>query len=81
MPVHDWTRVVEIVPAANKDRKDHLNEPLNKLEDALSHGIHVLVVDLFPPGKRDPLGLHGVLWNRLGVVTGQTFVIDGGATA
>ena len=63
---HRIVALLEIVSAANKDRKEHLDEFLNKLEDALSHGIHVLVVDLFPPGKRDPRGVHGALWKRLG---------------
>ena len=33
--------------------------------DALDVGVHVLVVDLFPPGPRDPYGMHGVIRQRL----------------
>ena len=29
-------------------------------------GIHVLVVDLFPPTPRDPQGIHGVIWDEIG---------------
>ena len=58
--------LVEIVSPANKDRQDHVDELLNKLEEAVLHGIHLLVVDLFPPGKRDPVGLHSALLARLG---------------
>src|SRR5205823_6482983 len=47
-------------------RQGHLHELLNKMEDALAHGIHLLVVDLFPPGRYDPRGLHGALLERLG---------------
>lgn len=58
--------ILEIVSPANKDRREHVTEFLDKLEDALAHGIHVLLVDLFPPGKHDPNGMHGALWDRLG---------------
>jgi hypothetical protein len=32
----------------------------------LRSGIHVLLVDLHPPGKRDPEGLHAVIWDCMG---------------
>lgn len=63
---HRIVALLEIVSSANKDRKAHIAELLNKMEDALSHGIHLLVIDLFPPGKHDPLGLHAAFWERLG---------------
>ena len=28
--------------------------------------MHLFVVDLFPPGRHDPQGMHGALWDRLG---------------
>ncbi|MFO0968337.1 MAG: DUF4058 family protein [Gemmataceae bacterium] len=63
---HRLIAVVEIVSPANKDRHDHVREFLDKIEDLLAHGIHILLVDLFPPGSHDPLGLHAALWDRLG---------------
>jgi hypothetical protein len=63
---HRIVALLEIVSSANKDRKKHVDELLNKLEDALTHGIHLVVVDLFPPGKHDRLGLHAALMKRLG---------------
>jgi hypothetical protein len=63
---HRMVALVEIVSPANKDREQHVVEFLDKLEDALSHGIHVLLVDLFPPGKYDRDGLHCALLKRLG---------------
>jgi hypothetical protein len=63
---HRLVAILEIISSANKDRPEHIEELLNKIEDALVHGIHVLAVDLFPPGKNDPHGLHGALWGRLG---------------
>jgi len=58
--------LLEILSPANKDRREHVSEFLNKAEDALAHGIHLLLVDLFPAGKHDPHGMHGALWDRLG---------------
>ncbi len=63
---HRIVALLEIVSPANKDRKDHVAELVDKMEDAVSHGIHLLVIDLFPPGKHDPLGLHGAFWQRMG---------------
>jgi hypothetical protein len=28
-------------------------------------GIHLLIVDLFPPGPRDPQGIHRAIWDEL----------------
>jgi hypothetical protein len=58
--------LLEVVSPANKDRRAHVQEFLDKLEDALAHGIHVLLVDLLPARKYDPHGMHGALWDRLG---------------
>jgi hypothetical protein len=31
----------------------------------LASGIHLLVVDLLPPGARDPQGIHGAIWQEV----------------
>jgi hypothetical protein len=56
--------LVEIVSPANKDRRSHVEEFIDKAEIALLHGINLLLVDLFPPGAHDPHGMHGELWER-----------------
>lgn len=63
---HRIVALLEIVSPANKDRPEHVEQFLNKLEEAITHGIHVLLVELFPAGKHDPVGLHGALLQRLG---------------
>ena len=63
---HRLVAVIEIVSRANKDRQEHVNDLLDKIEDLLAHGVHVLLIDLFPPGSQDPQGLHAALWDRLG---------------
>lgn len=61
---HRVVALIEIVSPANKDRKAHVTAFVNKLVSALELGIHVLLIDLFPPGKHDPDGMHGALWDR-----------------
>ncbi len=56
--------VIEIVSPGNKDTKRALREFVDKTVDFLRAGIHVLVVDLFPPTPRDPFGIHKVIWDE-----------------
>ncbi len=30
----------------------------------IAQGIHLLVIDLFPPSKRDPQGIHRAIWDE-----------------
>jgi len=62
---HRLIAILEIVSPGNKDRAEHLNQFINKLLAALKAGVHVLVVDLFPPGRLDPRGIHGAALARL----------------
>jgi hypothetical protein len=57
--------VIEIVSPGNKSSRDALRAFVEKLTDLLRQNIHLLVIDLFPPGKRDPQGIHKVLWDEL----------------
>jgi hypothetical protein len=34
--------------------------------DILSQGIHLVIVDLFPPTPRDPQGIHKAIWDAFG---------------
>jgi hypothetical protein len=62
---HRLVALLEIVSSANKDRARHVEEFTAKAVDALDVGVHVLVVDLFPPGPNDPQGMHGAIRQRL----------------
>jgi hypothetical protein len=62
---HRLVALVEIVSPANKDRPAHVEEFTDKVLSALNAGVHVLLVDLFPPGPRDPDGLCGILLRQL----------------
>ncbi len=38
---------------------------VRKTADLLWQGIHLLVVDLFPPSERDPQGIHAAIWDEV----------------
>jgi hypothetical protein len=57
--------VIEIVSPGNKSSRDALRAFVEKLTDLLRQNIHLLVVDLFPPGPRDPQGIHKYIWDEL----------------
>ena len=56
--------VIEIVSPGNKDRKAALREFVTKSVEMIDAGIHLLVVDLFPPSPRDPFGIHKAIWDE-----------------
>ena len=58
--------VIEIVSPGNKDTRAALRDFVEKTVQFLREGIHVLVVDLFPPTPRDPQGIHKVIWDEIG---------------
>jgi hypothetical protein len=57
--------VIEIVSPGNKDSRHAIRDFSRKAAAFLQAGVHLLVVDLFPPGRRDPQGIHKVIWDRL----------------
>jgi hypothetical protein len=61
---HRLVAMVEIVSPANKDRPESVDEFVAKTVEALDLGVHVLLLDLLPPGRHDPRGLHGAVWNQ-----------------
>ena len=62
---HRLVALIEIVSPANKDRPSHVEDFAAKAVSALEVGVHLLLVDLFPPGAYDPSGMHGVILQRL----------------
>jgi hypothetical protein len=54
--------IVEIVSPGNKSSEDALRSFTSKAAEFLEYGVHVLVVDLFPPSVRDPQGIHRAIW-------------------
>ena len=60
---HQVIALIEIVSPANKDRRGHVREFAEKVVRSLESGIHVLLLDVLPPGPYDPQGLHGAIWS------------------
>jgi hypothetical protein len=56
--------VIEIVSPGNKASRSEFRSFVDKSADLIGHGIHLLVIDLFPPGKRDPQGIHKAIWDE-----------------
>lgn len=50
--------IIEIVSPGNKESRHAIRSFVEKTADILSQGIHLVVVDLFPPTPRDPQGIH-----------------------
>lgn len=62
---HRLIALLEVVSPANKDRPRSVEGFIDKVESMLRVGVHVTVVDLFPPGLHDPQGMHGAIQLRL----------------
>jgi hypothetical protein len=58
---HRLIALIEIISPANKDRNQHIDELVEKVVAALDRGVHVVLIDLFPPGPHDPSGIHGCI--------------------
>jgi hypothetical protein len=54
--------MVEIVSPGNKASRDGFRAFVNKACELLEHRIHLLIVDPFPPTRRDPDGVHAAIW-------------------
>jgi hypothetical protein len=53
------------VSPGNKNSRSALRSFVEKTLEFLGKGIHVLIVDLFPPSARDPQGIHKVIWDEV----------------
>jgi hypothetical protein len=62
---HRLVALVEIVSPANKDRPQSVASFVEKALSALDAGVHLMLVDLFPPGPNDPHGMDGAILQQL----------------
>jgi hypothetical protein len=58
--------MIEVLSRGNKSNRHAIRSFLNKAVAALDSGIHLLLVDVHPPGPRDPNGIHGAILNEIG---------------
>lgn len=61
---HRVIAIIEIVSPGNKNSEAGLDAFVRKARELLAAGIHMLIVDLFPPGLRDPEGIHRAVWGE-----------------
>jgi hypothetical protein len=57
--------VLEVLSPGNKASKNAFKAFIDKACEFLEHKIHLLLIDLLPPSKRDPNGLHCALWEEI----------------
>lgn len=56
--------VIEIVSPGNKGSRAEFRAFIDKTVELIRQGVHLLIIDLFPPGKRDPHGIHKAIWDE-----------------
>ncbi|MBY0513931.1 MAG: DUF4058 family protein [Gemmataceae bacterium] len=57
--------VIEIVSPSNKRKAPEFADLVWKSAQLLRQGVHLILIDPFPPGRRDPHGLHAAVWRHL----------------
>jgi hypothetical protein len=64
--------VVEVVSPGNKAARNPLRSFVEKACELLDQRIHLLALDVLPPGRRDPQGIHGLIWEA---ITGEEYAL------
>ncbi len=64
-PLGRVVSIIEIVSPGNKATRSALRSFVSKTVEFLKHGVHALIVDLFPPSSRDPQGIHQAIWDEI----------------
>ncbi|HUY32275.1 MAG TPA: DUF4058 family protein [Pirellulales bacterium] len=57
--------VLEVISPGNKGSKNAFKALIDKAGELLEHKIHLLLLDLFPPTRRDPNGIHAAVWEEI----------------
>jgi hypothetical protein len=57
--------IVEVVSPGNKSSRVIFRKFVDKALELLSQDIHLLILDLLPPTRRDPSGIHAAIWEAL----------------
>ena len=60
----DVVAVIELVSPGNKSSRAEFERFIGKSADLLRAGVNLLIVDPFPPGPRDPRGIHPAVWGE-----------------
>lgn len=57
--------IIEILSPGNKASGHAFQALLDKAWELLEYRVHLLFIDLFPPSRRDPNGLHAAIWDTI----------------
>jgi hypothetical protein len=57
--------VAEIVSPGNKSTRHAIEQFVKKAADFLDRRVHLLILDLQAPGRFDPSGVHGAIWDYI----------------
>ena len=57
--------MLEIVSPGNKASQHAFRAFVEQAQELLEHRIHLLILDLFPPGRRDPNGVHAAIYRDI----------------
>ena len=60
----DVVAAIEIVSPGNKAGWAEFRAFVQKSANLIAQGVHLLVIDLFPPGPRDPRGIGNAIWDE-----------------
>jgi Protein of unknown function (DUF4058) len=55
--------VIEILSPGNKSSRNEYGNFVQKADDFLRNGVHLLLIDLHPPTARDPNSFHADIWD------------------
>lgn len=61
---HRVIAILEIVSPGNKNTRHAVSAFVSKAVGILRSRVHLLVIDLFAPGPRDPRGIHKLVWDE-----------------
>jgi hypothetical protein len=57
--------IIEVVSPGNKAARNPMRAFVRKAGELLLGGIHLMLLDLHPPGQRDPEGVHNEVWQEV----------------
>jgi hypothetical protein len=63
---HHVVAVVEIISPGNKGSRPAFRNFVEKADGLIRAGVHLLLIDLFPPGLLDAGGIHNAIWKQFG---------------
>lgn len=57
--------MIEVISPGNKSTRHAMRSLVEKTCEMLERRVHLLLIDLFPPGPRNPRGLHAAIWEEI----------------